>query len=252
MTLPASGQIDFGSIYTEYYKTVAPSVQMDMKQLSQLYNGPSIIDASISYFHGFEAIQGQLWRFQDPWTGSDFNFTSDSCTVVDNNMIANTKYDYTFLIEPSFGGYNGGTIDVSIRVDCSLIYSGPGTAYVQNVFFRCSSNGSTYNEIVSNSFSGSSNRSINISGTFNLPNVTLGTGGQNLKLQIQQDMTPPGGNFDTYISNLNFVIYNVHNDQALKTTRLFSNSFGRSSGIAIENRFVSGVYDFLNWDLEIY
>jgi hypothetical protein len=256
MTLPASGQIDFGSIYTEYYKTVAPSTEMDMKELSLLYQGVSTVDASLSYFQGFEAVQAQLWRFADPWTGTlggggTFHIASDSCTNSDNNMLASSKYSWSFILEPSFGGYNGGNIDVSIRVDASLIFAGTGTDfYTQNIFIRCSSNGgTTYNVMAQNTFGGTANRAIALSGVLNLNNVPPGT--NNLKFQLEHSMSPPSSlGWNTYLQNLTIKIENVHNDQALKTTRLFNNSFGNNSK-AIELRYVSGSYDFLNWDLAV-
>jgi hypothetical protein len=248
MTLPASGQLDINAIYNEYYETSAPA-NTDMKELALLYQAPGTVDACISYFYGREVIQGQMWRFQDPWS-SAFHLVADSCINSDNNMLALGKYDFIIVFEPSWGGYNGGTIDISVHTEASIGLGGTSSGTL-NFYVRCSSNnGVTYPITIAQSLNTGTSFDVNMDGNANIQNITPGT--SNLKFQIQQDMIPPSGNWSASVERFYVQITAVHNDQALKVTRLISNhdSIGSSSGNAtFETRYVSGVYDFLNWNL---
>jgi hypothetical protein len=252
MTLPASGQLDVNAIYNEYYKTNAPA-NTDLAELYPLYQGTSTSNIGINHFHGFEAIQARMYRFQDPYS-SAWHLTDDACVNSDNNMRSGVKYNFTILAEPSFGGYSGGTIDVSIRVDCSIFFSTSGNPYSQNLYVRCSSNGGTTWPITvaSSTYTGSVNRDVNMTGQANISNVS--NPGSNLKFQIQQTITEPAPlqNWNSIISKFNLEILAVHNDQALKTTRIGIGSLGVSGTNFIQCLYVSGIYDYINWDMKLF
>lgn len=245
MALPTNGQIDFAQIYNEFYESL-PSGQVDMKMLNNLFQNPGMsADASISYFYDFDAVQTRLWRYQNPYN-AQYQYTADSCTAEDNNMLSGGKYNFTMLIDPSMGGYTGGTFDVSVYADASTSFAA-SNSYSHSFIITCSSNGGVSYPITLASISYSDNTLHigNAAGSANIQNINP----VGLKFRISQSISPPTGNWTCDVINFNVSITGIHMDGGKTTARLLSNAFHGGVGNAFETYYVSGVYDYLNWNL---